>query len=298
MHESDPNIQKKIERMQKKEYLLHEKLANGNYLYSINEDKEFIFTHPPPEPLPIQREMQAIDLISHTNKLKEAIHAWIDNFSQPNIGFAGAGNSSESVISNCENHLLFQDLINHLPGLGLNVCEKWHEYKYELLRLEEHKKHLYTSLKDEVLKCFVGLELHFVFDGEHRLEDYECYLNSQLLYSVVANLEHDYEGFHKYEMLLSWLECNAPIVEKGNHVLWGETISYMRVPIEDRALMDAGVPRFLVFLRDIQHSEYMGIAADIIKKVEALKAKRIAILRDLERALLYANFPGACQYLK
>jgi hypothetical protein len=284
--------------MTRKGYLCAENLSNNDYLYHINNDIEFSFTHPPPEPLENKIKANATDIASHSLKLKDAIHAWMDNLPEADNSYFICENSESSIIAACEAHPLFQDLANHLPELGIAVCEKWRDYREELLRLEEHKKHLYTSLKDEIQKCFVGLELRFVFDGEHHLEDYECYLNPQLLYSVVANLEHDYEGFHNYEMLLSWLECNAPIVEKGNHVLWGETISYLRVPIRDRALMDAGVPRFLAFLKNIQQSEYMGIAADIIKKVEDLKAKRIAILRDLERALLYSNFPGACQYLK
>jgi len=69
------------------------------------------------------------------------------------------------------------------------------------------------------------------------------------------------------------------------------------VPTKDRALLEAGVAEFLAFLSNIQESEYMGIAADITKKVNLLKSERACILKDLERALLYANYPGKCQYL-
>jgi hypothetical protein len=295
--ETDSNIQKKIERMAKSEYLLHEALANGDYIYYINNDKEFIFTHQPPEPLERQRTVAANDLASHSFKLKEAIQTWIDNLSKPTPSSPVGGNSSNSIISACEAHLLFQDVGNHLPGLGIDVCEKWRNYKEELLRLDEHKQHLYSSLKDEISKCFNGLDLHFIYDDEHHLEDYECYLNPLSLYDVVLGLVSGDEGFHNYEMFLSWLEFNAPIVENGDHVLWGEVVSYLRVPVKDRALLESGVPKFLAFLRNIQDSEYMGIAADITKKVDRLMPERERILKDLERAMLHANFPGECKYL-
>ncbi|HOT06211.1 MAG TPA: hypothetical protein PLI05_00230 [Methanotrichaceae archaeon] len=48
----------------------------------------------------------------------------------------------------------------------------------------------------------------------------------------------------------------------------------------------------------IQSSEYMEIAAKITERVDELKPKRENVLRDLEKAMLYANFPGECEYLK
>jgi len=292
------NFYRKVQRMAEKEFLLHKKDIHGSYLYFLNPEIEFILDGPALELLDEFKEDATDDQLNHSFKLKEAIQNWMDNMEEPNPDSPECGKSIGAVISSCEAHLLFPDLANHLPELGINACEKWRDYREELLRLDEHKQHLRSSLRDEILKCFIGLNLRFVYNGEHHLEDYECYLNPLILYDIVLGLVSEDDGYHNYEMFLSWLECNAPIVENGDHVLWGETISYLRVPVKDRALMDAGVPRFLAFLRDIQHSEHVGIAADISKKVEELKTKRIAMLRDLERALLYSNFPGACQYLK
>jgi len=196
--ESDSNIQKKIERMAKSGYLLHEKLANGDYLYYIDSNKKFNFTHPPPEPLEHQILATANDVVSHSYKLKEAIQTWIDNLPEPTPAYLTGDNSSSSIIAACEAHQLFKDLGIHLSELGIDVCEKWRNYKEDLLRLDENKQHLSTSLEYEILKCFGGLKLRFVYDSEHHLVDYECYLNPLSLYNVIMGLESDEEGYDEY----------------------------------------------------------------------------------------------------
>jgi len=57
------------------------------------------------------------------------------------------------------------------------------------------------------------------------------------------------------------------------------------------------VPRFLAFFENIPSSEFIKMARDIIAEVDKLKPERDRILRELEQALLYSNFPGNCQYL-
>jgi hypothetical protein len=294
---SEPNLYRKIQRMAEKEYLLHVNDIYGNYIYYLNPAKDFILEGPTLKLLNKPKEGATEDHIEHFSKLKEAIQTWIDDLSEPYPGFQTGENSSGSIIAACEAHLLFQDLANHLPGLGIDVCEKWGSYKKELLKLDELKQNLISSLSIEILKCFNGLDLHFIYESEHHLADYECYLNPLILYDVVLQVESGEEGYDNHMRFLSWMENNAPIVEKGNYVLWGEVISYLRVPIKDRALLEAGVPKFLAFFKNIPDSEFMVMAENIIAKVDTLDNEREHILRELERAKLYASFPGECQYL-
>ena len=297
IRESDSNIQKKIERMAKDKYLLHDKLANKKYLYYINLDKEFIFTHPPPEPLGHGIDMTTNNIRSHSVKLKEAIQAWVDNFTESKPEFPAGEGSQDLVISACEAHILFPDLENHLPGLDMDVCEKWRNYKDELLRLSELKRHLYSSLREEILRCFENLDLHFV-DTEY-LRDYDCSLQPLSLYNDVLRLAScDENAYHEHEMFLSWFECNVHIVEKDDHIFWGNGISYLRVPKKDRDILEEGVLKFKALLRDIDRSEYIDIAGKIIEKTEQLRPQRESILKDLQRAMLYTNFPGGCKYLR
>jgi len=177
LYENDSNIQKKIERMAKNGYLLHETLSNGKFLYCISNEMEFTFTHAPPEPLRKEMKLTATDIVSHSLQLQEAIRAWMDNLPEVDPAYSIIKNPEKSIITACEAHPLFHDLANHLPERDIFIFEKWQNYRDGLLRLQEHKQHLYNSLRDEILKCFSGQDLRFVFDSEHHLENYECYLN-------------------------------------------------------------------------------------------------------------------------
>ncbi|MCJ7445361.1 MAG: PadR family transcriptional regulator [Methanotrichaceae archaeon] len=234
----------------------------------------------------------------HTSELKEAIRHWIDNFYEPCQDYpAKSIDRGSSVITACESHHLFTDLAKHLPVLGSNICEGWDGYKMELAKLDELKESLFSSLRGGILKCFEGMNLRFIYDDENHLRDYECRLNPLSLYNVVMDLLLGQEGYDNHDRFLSWLQVNAPIIEKDDHVLWGETITYLMVPKKDRALLEAGVSRFMTFVEDIPSSEFSRIAVDIRAKVDSLKPERDRILSELKRTLSYSNFPGKCEYM-
>jgi hypothetical protein len=284
--------------MGRNKYLVHLPLSDGDYLYYINNEIEFIFVKPPPLPLNRQDEGTITDRIAQSSKLKEAIQIWIGNLANPNPAFpTGADSQGSSVIAACESHLLFPDLTNHLPVLGIDVCARWSEYKKELVQLDKLKQNLISALSTGILECFDGLDLHFIYDNEHYRGDYDCYLSPLILYDVVLRLESNDEGYDHHMKFFSWLENNAPIVEEGDHVLWGKVIPYLRVPKKDRALLETSVPKFLAFFENIPSSEFITMARDIIATVDKLKSERDRILRELEQTLLYANLPGNCQYL-
>lgn len=291
---SDGSIQKKIERMAESGYLLREDLTDKNYLYYLN--KEFNFRlessliEPGNDSAPKTTEAQ----IKHSADIRVAIQTWIDNFSEPRQDY----HPEKTVISACESHLLFPDLTNHLPGLSTDILELWDEYKKELTEVDELKKNLISSIRAGILKCFEGINLHFVYDDENYFRDYECTLNPLSLYNVVMELDSGEEGYHNHLMFLSWLQFNAPIVEKGDHILWGEVITYLRVPKKDRALLESGVSRFITFFEDIPVSVFPEMAREIKFKVDSLKQERDQILLELKRTLLYTNFPGECKYIK
>jgi hypothetical protein len=53
------------------------------------------------------------------------------------------------------------------------------------------------------------------------------------------------EGFEYHLAFLSWLKNNTPIIEEGDHLLWGRVYTYLKVPKKDRAVLEAGIARFL-----------------------------------------------------
>jgi hypothetical protein len=293
------NIYRKIERMAEKRYLLHFEDVDGDYIYYLNPDIEYIPEGPDLKLLNDLMEGATPAQVEHTSVLKKAIRAWIDNLPEPNPGFPTIANSQGSpAIVACESHILFKDLANHLPAMGMDVCARWTDYKKELAQLDKLKQDLVSSLRTGILNCFEGLDLRFIYDMERYLEDYECRLGPATLYDVVIRLESGDEGYDNHMRFLSWLENNAPIVEKGDYVLWGETITHLRVPMKDRALLETGAMKFLVFFKNIPDSEFLVMAEGIIAKVDKLKSERGYILRQLEEAMIYANFQGECQYLQ
>jgi hypothetical protein len=298
LRENDNSIQKKIERMAEKSYLHKEVLTSGKYLYYLNKGINFrlegslIESGNNSAPKTTEAENR------HNSDLREAIQAWIDNFTEPSHYYPEKRvNRSSSVIAACERHPLFSDLANHLPGLDSNICDKWGEYKQELIKLDRQKEDLFSSLKSEILRCFEGINLTFIYDGENYLKDYECSLNPLSLYNVVMELSSD-EGYDNHLRFLSWLQCNAPFVEKTDHILWGNVIPYLRVPKNDRTLLEAGVSRFIAFFEDIPILEFPEKAKEIKTKVDTLKQERDQILSELKRILFYTNYPGECKYMK
>ncbi|MGD0952972.1 MAG: hypothetical protein ABR985_11375 [Methanotrichaceae archaeon] len=293
----DSTIAQRIRKLIKYGYLI--KISRG--IYKANPKKSFVYRVPLPsklEPYTVLEEARK----KHSADLKEAIQIWRANLPEPSQCYTSFGWSS-SQIAVCESHVLFPDLVYHLSIAGSDIYDMWTNYKKDFHRLDELKETLRSSLEAEIRGCFEGMKLTFDHYDENCLtEDYESLIDPLTLYDVAINLDSE-EGDCKYNQFLSWLQCNSPIIEKGDHVQWGraafkmqDTI-YIRVPMKDRHLLEAGVKKFMVFFEDLCNSRFMTLSIKIEAKVESLKSEREKILKELERILYYTSFPGECQYL-
>jgi len=303
---SGPAAYKKIERMRRDEYLLFEKDKSKNCIHWLNPEFEFILEGPALRSLKDPVEGTTSAQLEHTSALREAIRTWIDNLEEPNPYFQfGAEKKTGylSVIDACENHILFRDLSQHLPALGIKICEQWNEYKSDLFTLLKLKINLFSSLRAGIRECFEGLKFDFTSRGKEYPSNYAYLLFSADLYKFVIGLESDSDFYDHYKELNSESEDDpSEFVKDGDHILFGKEFGgdriLLRVLEKDQALLEACLKKFLVFLKNIPNSELMVMAKDIIAMVDQLKPKREYILRKLEEALLYANFPGKCQYLQ
>ena len=272
-------------------------------LYRTNSEKRFVNAGVILTPRSEQESTVSTEVRNkHSADLKEAIQIWRDNLPEPKQYYTTPTWSS-SQIAVCESHVLFHDLVNHLPIAGSDICDRWTNYKKGIHKLDGLKETLRSSLEAEIRGCFEGMKLIFDHYDENCLtEDYESLIDPLTLYDVAINLDSE-EGDCKYNQFLSWLQSNSPIIEKGDRVQWGraafkmqDTI-YIRVPMKDLHLLEAGVKRFMVFFEDLCNSRFLAMSIEIEAKVESLKSEREKILKELERILYYASFPGKCQYL-
>jgi hypothetical protein len=143
---SDQNIQKRIERMAKKELLLSESIRTTKSLYSLNPEIEFQYEGKALEFIEdfeekaIQETQTTPERIAHTNDLKNAIRTWIRNLAEPSREFpVGASARYSAIIGACESDVLFPDLANHLPGVSSDIYGMWSNYKTELINLHQLK---------------------------------------------------------------------------------------------------------------------------------------------------------------
>lgn len=292
-------VYKKIERMRDDEFLSYEKDKSKNYIHWLNPEIDFILEGPPLRFLKDPIEGATSIQLEHTSHLKEAIRTWIDNLAEPNpnFPFTTEKDLDSFFVDACENHILFRDLSNHLPALGIKICEQWEDYKLHLLALIELKTNMLLSLKRGVSECFEGLNFDFTSQGEEYPSNYAYLLLSMNLYDTIISLESGNDiGLHRE--YISELENNFPVLVKNcDQIQWGRDRILERVHMNDQALLEASLKKFLVFLKNIPNSEFIVMAKDIYAKVDQLKSEREYILRKLEEAMLYANFPGRCPYL-
>jgi hypothetical protein len=296
VNKNESSIAKYIEDMAKepKNYLIH----SQHGIYKKNPDIMFRFIKMPTskEKGPIEPNNE--DRKAHTIDLKIAIQNWIDKFPDPNYNYPLDNNDHYShEIAVCEDHILFPDLIYHLPALGSEICGNWKDYKRELIELDRLKKGLFSSLEDELLQCFEGLPLVFIFKEEHYSHsNYECLLTPLSLYNAIISLwSSDIED--NYWEFFSFVKDSSPIIEEKEYIQWGVLNTYLQVPKNDRHLLEAGVGRFISLFEDYFGSQTTNKTKEIVSKVDLLKKKRGELIRELERIKLYANFPGECEYL-
>jgi hypothetical protein len=294
-------LYKKIERMRKDEFLLYEKDKSCNYIHWLNPEIDFILEGPPLRfwKKPIEGATSAQE--GHTSDLKEAIRNWIDNLAEPNPNFRYEENGSYdlSIIDDCENHVLFRDLSNHLPVMGIKIFEQWEEYKQHLLfGLFGCKMELLSALKTGISECFEGLKFDFIYNGEELPGNHMYIIVSMDLYETVISLVSGTDAGHYKESISEYEKYFLVFAKDGDHITYGEGGFSLRVPSRDQALLEACLKKFLVFLKKVPESEFVVMGKDTIAKVDQMKSEREYILTKLKEAMLYAYFPGKCQYLQ
>ena len=291
-NEKEPNIAKRIEKMSKKEYLI--RVARGLYRLDTEVEFELAGERLPSGEIPteIRRE--------HTSDLKDAIKVWKGCVPKPTCEY-DLGEVLEAIKTS-ENHPLFPDLRNHLP----DICTKWKDYKDELIELGGMKSALLEAIKCEILKCFFGLDLRFVFpedyDYEYELRDFESaplhdYVYDNILALAQSGDQDQWAGYYEYQKTLDRFR-HDPIIDKGGSALWGDPVVHVRVPKDLRTILAGGVNRFRSFFEDVEKSELMNMGNDITKKIETLQHKRDNLIMELDMLLYHSSFPGDCKYLK
>lgn len=310
LDEKDTNVQKRIDTLHKKKILIDLAPSKSkkakNLSYRINEELIFNYTC---EPLPIENESLINEVPEeicreHTSELKEAIRAWIAFFPEPKPEWIL---KLEEIphpygVELCEEHLLFPDLINHLPHVDCNVCSKWEAYKADLKELEEMDEALLISIMNKILECFKGLNLRFIAGQGYSISDYECNLIHEYIYHLVLDLGGKVpseDAFDLYGIILSKFKEKAKLREDDPiSICWVTgTTELIRVPKRDREILIGGISNFITFLENIDKSELFAKGKDMITRVNSLREERNAMIRELNGTLFYHSFPGDCKYL-
>ena len=216
-NEKEPNIAKRIEKMSKNKYLI--RVDRGLYRLDTEIEFELAGEHLPSGEIPAEMRRK------HTSGLQEAIKVWKGCVPKPTCEYDLVEVLEDIRAS--ENHLLFPDLRNHLP----DICTKWKDYKDELIKLGGMKSALLDAIKCEVLKCFYGLDLRFVYpedyDYEYELRDFESvplhdYVYGNILALAQSGDEDQWAGYNKYQKTLDRFK-DDPIIDKGSSAQWGDS---------------------------------------------------------------------------
>jgi hypothetical protein len=130
----------------------------------------------------------------HTENLEEAIRNWIEFFPDPNANypFDSKGNYQNNL-RKCKEHILFPDLINHLPEMHYNVLRRWNKYEEDLFKLHRMKIDQLSYVKTEIGRCFT-FRLIFIPDLEYGISDYECNLLHKIIYDLIIDMSGRVSG--------------------------------------------------------------------------------------------------------
>jgi hypothetical protein len=307
--ENEGRIVKRIEKRSKDPYNYFIKCDRG--IYKLNLDIHF---DPIGEPLPPKSTMAnpishrlngdtAQDpYIIHTQELRSAIDYWINNFPQPTHIYPEKPATHYSYkVSLCENHILFEDLDNHLPLTGNNVLVEWDSYKAELEVIEGIKANLYNSTKQKVQECFKGLDLHLAIEMD------ESRLDTEYIFeSIASDLYKHYWSYYQFYRCIGndkglpdikylFLDCDEfDYIEKDGSIIWGNLIA---VPEEDKDKLAHSIGRLMGTLKNMPDNRFSYDINYLINKMECANSLRDIILSELRGVRLYPILPGDCQYL-
>jgi hypothetical protein len=279
-------------------------------LYGLNERLEFEYSGVPivtrtdlPEvPNEIRR--------NHATDLKEAIRTWIKYFPEPTYNDFPGGDSQQHAVKDpdtkaidftfnpysasialSEQHILFSDLRNHLPGINCDACEMWENYKKELTSLNEMEK---TLLKE------VAAEIEYWLNRNVFFYKIQFYGSEKLGYNFAAVIiplliKYVKGERSEIEFLMSAIPSNLMLITRSlNPKLLQECInSPRRDEFKEELTAFAMMVEWLMGKKRTMKS-----IEKVVANISVLSQERQKIINELEAALLYSSFPGECQYLR
>jgi len=126
--QSDEEVQSRIRELYKRNILIEVKPSqprkDKKKVYALNKDICFSYICGPLSTEVCSRQVPIEIRRHHTEGLQEAIKNWIAFFPQPKGEYPfDPADRHQNDIKQCQIHLLFPDLENHLPEMGYDVCK-------------------------------------------------------------------------------------------------------------------------------------------------------------------------------
>lgn len=311
-------IGKRIAKMEKKDQYL---IKKSKGIYALNPICDFDIGDG--EPLPFETKSSEISIErreKHTLELKPVIEKWIKNFPcPPHLEDTYQKNTYRGFsasIKVCEEHLLFSDLLNHLPESGFEVSDRWERYKNVIGELEKIEDHLMEMIEQNISQIFDKLPIKFV-NNSYLESDYQCRIprlafdfaleeyTFEIRYShAVKKARDDPEAYRIYNDLESSISNHAiidflPLVEKGESIIWGDDFTgphLLRIPKKDKDILMNGMDRALAAISDPSTEISNGII-EIADRLKRLDQEREYMLKELQSSLYCQCFSGDCRYL-
>jgi len=125
--QSDEEVQSRITELYKRKILIEVKPSKARNdkkrVYTLNKNIELNYICGPLPTEVCSREVPVEIRRHHTEGLQEAIKNWIAFFPQHEGEYPfDPADKYQNNIKECQIHLLFPDLENHLPEMGYDVC--------------------------------------------------------------------------------------------------------------------------------------------------------------------------------
>jgi hypothetical protein len=303
--QNEEDVQSRIRELHKRKILVEvfssQERKDKKRVYGLNKNMEFNYIC---GLLPKECESRQVPIDvrrHHSVGLQEAIRNWIAYFPAPNAGFPFDPDARyQDDIKECQNHLLFADLENHLPEMGYNVCKEWRKYKEDLLKLQKMKERLLSLVENEIAKCFIGLKLWFIYNSYDGIGNYECAHIQKMLYNLVLDLSGRIPGAEAYDNYndIIWGFQEHSSILKGKTIIWKGIDVFITVPGDKLNALEVGIGKFKLLVEDIIAKPHLiKEGKEIVEKVKRLQDDREKMTIELEDALQYYVIPGDCKYL-
>jgi len=280
-------------------------------LYGLNKNFEFEYTGISSTSKSDIAEVPDDIRRNHTIELKAAIENWIKYFPKPTYrhlsgkkaqldpatnldesGHPSKFNPYSANIAACEQHLLFPDLSNHLPGIDCDACAIWEKNKKELSELDTMQDTLLDSITSEVERWLRNNVAFYMYEPRYRKIGYD-------LASCIFPLMMKYISGDKSEIEFFLSSIPGNLMIKMSSLDPKLILDCINAHRKDKCIAREELAAFSMIIESIlQKKGIVGSAEKIMVKTRELELERSSLVSELEKALLYTSYPGSCQYLK